>query len=66
MKGHFVDHSASGPPGAPPPKGTYVCFDVLSRTFQILDYGIGHKPPAIPLAELGPVTHLKVTVGHKP
>jgi hypothetical protein len=44
--------------------GTYVCFDVLARSFRILDYGIGHKPPAIPLAKLGPVTHLKVTAGH--
>jgi hypothetical protein len=66
MKGHFIDYDAPRPPGTPPPKGTYVCFDVLARSFRFLDYGIGHKPPAIPLAKLGPVTHLKVTAGHKP
>jgi len=65
MKGHFVDYSAPRPPGAPPPRGTYVCFDVLARSFRISDYGIGYKPPAIPLGKLGPVTRLKMTVGHK-
>src|SRR6516165_859620 len=29
MKGHFVDYGAPRPVGTPPPKGTYVCFDVL-------------------------------------
>lgn len=65
MKGHFVDYSAPTPPGVPPPKGTYVCFVVVARSLQISDYGIGFKPPAIPLPKLGPVTYLKVTAGHK-
>ena len=65
MKGHFVDYDAPRPPGAPPPKGSYVCFDVLAGSFRISDYSIGFKPPAISLAQLGPVTLLKVTAGHK-
>lgn len=65
LKGHFVDYAAPRPPGAPPPKGTYVCFDVLARSFQLSDYGIGYNPPAIPLGKLGRVTRLEVTAGHK-
>ena len=53
-RGHFVFTNASGPPGAPPPKGTVLTLVVDAATGNITDDGLDNHYP--PLAELGPVT----------
>jgi hypothetical protein len=61
MNGHFVDKTASVPPGAHLPVGTYMSMVIDAKTFQGLDYGIGSQPPAVAPASFGPVTYLKVS-----
>jgi hypothetical protein len=61
MNGHFVDKTASVPPGAHLPTGTYMSRLIDAKTFQGLDYGIGSQPPPVAPASFGPVTYLKVS-----
>jgi hypothetical protein len=61
MNGHFVDKTASVPPGAHLPAGTYMSMVIDAKTFQGLDYGIGSQPPPVAPASFGPVTYLKVS-----
>jgi hypothetical protein len=58
MRGHFTARDAPGPLGAKAPAGRYLSLVIDARTFQGLDFGIGPKPPPVPLASLGPVTYL--------
>jgi len=58
MKGHFVDHEASVPPGAAVPTGGYLSIVVNARTFSIMDWGLSQKAPAVTPASLGPVRYL--------
>jgi len=58
MCGHFTAKEASRPPGAKAPAGRYLSLVVDVKTFQVLDFGIAPKPPPVPPASLGPVTHL--------
>ncbi len=60
MRGHFVAYDASVPPGAAAPAGRYLSLVVDAKTFQVLDLGLGPKPPPVPPASLGPVTYLTV------
>jgi len=58
MCGHFTATGAPRPPGAKAPSGRYLSLVIDATTFQGLDFGIGPKPPPVPPATLGPVTHL--------
>jgi hypothetical protein len=58
MRGHFTAKEATGPPGAKAPAGQYLSLVIDATTFQGLDFGISAKPPPVPPANLGPVTHL--------
>jgi len=58
MRGHFTASEASRPPGARAPAGQYLSLVIDARTFQGLDFGISRRPPPVPPASLGPVTHL--------
>ena len=58
MRGHFIARQATGPPGAKAPTGRYLSLVIDAKTFQGLDFGIGHKPPPVLPASLGPVTYL--------
>jgi len=60
IKGHFVCHLCSGPPGGHAPTGTYLSLVINAKTFEGTDSGIGPKPPPVPPARFGPVTYLKV------
>jgi hypothetical protein len=58
MRGHFTAGNVPGPPGAKAPAGRYLSLVIDAKTFQGLDFGISPKPPPVPSAGLGPVTHL--------
>jgi hypothetical protein len=58
MRGHFTAREASMPPGAKAPTGQYLSLVIGAKTFRGLDSGIGHKPPPVSPASLGPVTYL--------
>jgi hypothetical protein len=54
MDGHFTDHNARVPPGAPLPTGRVIAFTINQHTHHIMDFGIGDRSPN--LASLGTVT----------
>lgn len=58
MEGSFTDFRYTGPPGSTPPKGHYLGLVVDRVKFQILDYGLGPKPPPVSISSLGEVTKL--------
>jgi len=58
MQGRFVAYGASGPVGAAAPTGKYASLVVDARTFDVLDLGIGPKPPPVSPESLGAVTDL--------
>lgn len=58
LQGHFTAYLASGPPGAPAPKGTYLSVVIDARTFRGLDSGLAARRPPVGPASLGPVTYL--------
>ena len=58
MRGHFTAYAASVPPGAFAPTGRYASLVVDARTFRVMDWGVGPKPPPVLPASLGPVTDL--------
>jgi hypothetical protein len=58
LTGHFVAYTASYPPGASAPTGRFASIVVDARTFRVLDWGVGPKPPPVSPASLGPVTYL--------
>ena len=58
LHGHFKDRNASVPAGQPLPTGHVILFTINKRTHQIMDFGIGNRPPA--LSSLGPVEHLSM------
>jgi hypothetical protein len=58
MRGEFTAGEATGPPGAKAPTGRYLSLVIDAKTFQGLDFGISPRPPPVPPASLGPVTHL--------
>ena len=58
MRGRFTASDATGPPGAEAPTGRYLSLVIDANTFRGLDFGISPKPPPVPPASLGPVTHL--------
>jgi hypothetical protein len=60
MYGLISAGDASVPPGAAAPAGQYLSLVVDAKTFQVLDFGLGPKPPPVSPASLGPVTHLTV------
>jgi hypothetical protein len=53
VRGRFVDHLASTPPGAPAPRGSVLTLTLGRSDFGVLDLGISHHWPK--LAGLGPV-----------
>jgi hypothetical protein len=60
IKGHFVCGLCSVPPGAHAPTGTYIEMVINAKNFEGTDFGVGPKPPRVPPAQFGPVTHLKL------
>jgi hypothetical protein len=62
MRGHFVANG-SRPPRAAAPTGSYLSLVVDARTFRVLDFGLGPRPPQVSPASLGPVTYL-IDRGH--
>jgi hypothetical protein len=58
MRGHFTATTASRPPGAAAPAGSYLSIVLDARTFQVLDSGLSPSPPPVSPASLGPVTYL--------
>lgn len=58
LHGHFKDRNASVPAGQPLPTGGVLVFTIDQRTHQILDYGIGDRPPN--LSSLGTVEHFSI------
>jgi len=60
IKGNFVCHLCSVPPGGHAPTGTYLSLVIAAKTFEGTDFGIGPKPPPVSAAHFGPVTYLKV------
>lgn len=58
LHGHFKDRNASVPAGQPLPTGQVILFTINKRTHQIMDFGIGNRPPA--LSSLGPVEHISM------
>jgi hypothetical protein len=58
MHGRFTATAVSVPPGAKAPAGRFLSLVIDAQTFRGLDFGIGPKPPPVPPASLGPVTHL--------
>ena len=58
MRGDFTASFASPPSGARPPTGTYLDFTIDPATFKVLDLGLNHHAPVIPLRSFGPVTRL--------
>jgi hypothetical protein len=52
LHGHFKDRNARVPAGQPLPTGRVILFTINKRTHQIMDFGIGNRPPA--LSSLGP------------
>lgn len=45
LHGHFKDRNASVPAGQPLPTGGGILFTTNKRTHQIMDFGIGDRPP---------------------
>lgn len=54
VRGKFVLHDVSSPPGAKPPKGTVLTLVLDAKTGRTLDFGVQDRYPD--LAKLGPVT----------
>lgn len=61
IKGHFVCNACSGPPGARAPVGTYISMVIIAKNFRGTAFSLGPKPPAVPPAQFGPVTHLELS-----
>jgi len=60
IKGHFVCHACSGPPGSKAPTGTYLSMVLVAKTFSGTDFGLSPKAPSVSPSSLGPVTYLHV------
>jgi len=58
MKGKFTANFPM-PPGVSKPTGTYLSITLNPATFQVMDLGLAHRSPALPLSSLGPVSMLK-------
>ncbi len=58
LHGHFTDRNASVPAGQPLPTGRVIVFTINQRTHQIMDFGIGDRPPN--LSSLGSVENFSM------
>jgi len=58
MRGDFTASFASPPSGRRLPTGTYLDVTIDPATFKVLDLGLNHHAPVIPLSNFGQVTRL--------
>jgi hypothetical protein len=68
MKGRFVALPVASPlpPGKGPLTGSYLSVVVDAKTFQVVDLGLGTKPPPALSGSLGPVMYLMHLAGPQP